>query len=79
MTTNLILTLQVAVLNARLTPQEALRAVTRGGAQAVGCPGGYDGRLRVGGPLCATYLDLDGPDRLFYELGAPARGARVRY
>lgn len=76
MSTNLHLALQLAVLGGRLTPQEALRAVTRGGAAALGGatgPLGWDGALRVGGRFVATALAVDGPDRLFYELGAPPR------
>jgi imidazolonepropionase len=73
MSSNLMLAAQLAVLGAKLTPAEAFRAITQGGARALRCPDGYDGRLRVGGPLCATLFDVDGPDALFYELGAPPR------
>ena len=75
MTTNLPLAMQLAVLGGRLSAQESLRAATRGGALALACPGGYDGRLRVGGPFVATLLELDHPDGLFYELGAPPRAS----
>ncbi len=75
MTTNLPLAMQLAVLGGRLSAQESLRAATRGAALALDCPGGYDGRLRVGGPFVATLLDLDHPDALFYELGAPPRAS----
>ncbi|MEY3015630.1 MAG: hypothetical protein RIT45_4365 [Pseudomonadota bacterium] len=73
MSTNLLLAGQMAVHGARLTPAEALRAMTRGGARALADPGGYDGRLRVGGRFVATALAASSPDALFYELGAPPR------
>lgn len=73
MSTNLLLAAQMAVFGGRLTPAEAVRAITRGGALALGCPGGYDGRLRVGGPFVATAFAVGAPDALFYELGAPPR------
>ncbi len=75
MTTSLPLAMQLAVLGGRLSAQESLRAATRGGALALDCPGGYDGRLRVGGPFVATLLDIEHPDTLFYELGAPPRAS----
>lgn len=77
MSTNLQLAMQLAVHGARLTPAEAVRAVTRGGALALGCPDGYDGRLRVGGPFCATALAVESPDALCYELGAPPRALEL--
>lgn len=80
MSANLHLALQMAVLGGRLTPQEAMRAVTVGGAAALGGPAGplgWDGRLRVGGRFVATALAVDGPDRLFYELGGLPRGVEV--
>ncbi len=76
MSTNLHLAMQLAVLGGHLTPQEAMRGVTRGGAAALGGDAGplaWDGRLRIGGAFRATALAIDGPDRLFYELGAPPR------
>ena len=73
MTTNLPLAMQLAVLGGKLTAQESLRAVTRGGALALDCPGGYGGRLQISEPFVATLLDVDHPDALFYELGAPPR------
>lgn len=73
MTTNLPLAMQLAVLGGKLTAQESLRAATRGGALALASPGGYGGRLRVGEPFVATLLDVEHPDALFYELGAPPR------
>ncbi len=74
MTTNLPLAMQIAVLMAGLTPPEALRAVTRTAALAVGEAGGLTGRLAVGERFEATLLDVEHPDALFYELGAPPRG-----
>ncbi|MCB9738904.1 MAG: imidazolonepropionase [Deltaproteobacteria bacterium] len=73
MSTNLLLAAQMAVFGGRLTPAEVVRALTRGGARALGCPGGYDGRLRVGGPFVATAFAVATPDALLYELGAPPR------
>ncbi len=73
MTTNLPLAMQVAMLNGRLSPMECLRGVTSVAARAVGCPTGYDGVLRVGGPLIASLFQACHPDELFYELGAPPR------
>ncbi|MBI5608225.1 MAG: imidazolonepropionase [Deltaproteobacteria bacterium] len=77
MTTNLVLAMQMAVLGAKLSPQEALRGATRCAALALREPGGYRGRLAVGEPFVATVLDLDGVDRLFYELGQGPRASRV--
>lgn len=77
MTTNLVLAMQMAVLGARLTPPEALRGATRNAAQALGEPGGYQGRLAVGEPFVATLLDLQSADQLFYELGQPPRGCEL--
>ncbi|HAN30283.1 MAG TPA: imidazolonepropionase [Myxococcales bacterium] len=76
MSTNLHLALQLSVLRGGLTPQEAIRAVTRGAAQALGGAQGalgWDGSLDIGGPFIATVFDLNHPDQLFYELGAPPR------
>jgi imidazolonepropionase len=75
MSTNLVLAMQVAMLCGRLSPQECLRATTRCAALALRCPGHYDGRLRVGGPFVATLLDIEHPDDLFYQLGAPPRAS----
>ncbi len=75
MTTNLVLAMQMAVLGAKLSPQEALRGATRCAALALREPGGYRGRLAVGEPFVATLLDLDGVERLFYELGQPPRAS----
>jgi len=72
-TTNLPLAMHFAVMNAGLTPQEALRAVTVGGARAIGNPFGYRGVLAAGEPFVATFLDVAHPDDLFYHLGAPPR------
>lgn len=77
MTTNLVLAMQMAVLGARLSPQEALRGATRCAALALREPGGYRGRLAVGEPFVATVLDLDGVDQLFYELGQGPRASRL--
>ncbi len=77
MSTNLMLAAQLGVFGGRLTPAEALRAVTRGGALALGCPGGVDGALRVGGPACLCAFEVEHPDALFYELGAPPRAQAV--
>ena len=77
MSTNLPLAMQVAMLNGRLSPQECVRAVTTTAARAVGCPDGYDGTLRVGGPFVATLMDATHPDALFYELAAPPRGRPI--
>lgn len=77
MSTNLPLAMQLAMLGGRLSPQECLRATTRCGALALACPGGYDGRLRVGGPLVASLFELEHPDGLFYQLGAPPRASRA--
>ncbi len=77
MTTNLVLAMQMAVLGAKLSPQEVLRGVTRCAALALREPGGYTGRLKVGEPFVATTLDLDGVDRLFYELGVGPRASQV--
>lgn len=73
MSSNLMLAAQMGVFGGKLTPAEALRAITRGGARALGCPDGYDGTLQVGGPFCASAFEVEGPDALFYELGAPPR------
>jgi len=70
-TTNLPLAMHLAVMNAGLTPQEAIRAVTSGGARAIGNPFGYRGPLAMGEPFVATFLDVAHPDDLFYNLGAP--------
>ncbi len=74
MTTNLTLAIQMAVLLTKLTPAEAVRAVTRSAAQALGCPSGYRGRVAVGEPFLPTVLDLPRIDQLFYQLGRPACG-----
>ena len=74
MTTNLTLAVQMAVLLTKLTPAEAIRAVTRSAAQALGCPNGYRGRIAVGEPFLPTVLDLPRIDHLFYQLGRPACG-----
>ncbi len=71
MTTNLLLAMQMAVLMGRLTPQEALRGVTRNAALALGEPGGWRGRVAVGEPFEATAFALGRPDELFYRLGLP--------
>jgi len=71
MTTNLPLAMQLSVLMGRLTPPEALRAVTRNAALALGEPDGWRGRIAVGEPFCATSFDLQRPDELFYRLGLP--------
>ena len=73
MSSNLMLAAQMGVFGGKLTPAEAFRAITRGGARALGDLDGYDGTLRVGGPFCATAFEVEGPDALFYELGAPPR------
>ncbi len=73
MTTNLPLALQIAVLEAALSPQEAIRAVTRCGALAVAEPAGFCGRIAVGERFLGTAFDIAHPDALFYELGAPPR------
>lgn len=73
MTTNLPLAMQVAVLQGRLTPPEALRAVTRVAALALAQPDGLTGRIAVGERFDATLLDVEHPDALFYQLGAPPR------
>lgn len=77
MTTNLVLAMQHAVLAARLTPQEALRATTRCGALALSEPDGYRGRIAVGEPFVATLLDLPDADHLFYQLGQPPRASEL--
>jgi hypothetical protein len=69
--------MQHAVLGARLTPQEALRATTRCAALALGEPGGYRGRIAVGEPFVATLLDLPDIDHLFYQLGQPPRASEL--
>ena len=74
MTANLPLAMQIAVLQGRLTPPEALRAVTRNGALALAEVDGLTGRIAVGARFDATLLDVDHPDALFYQLGAPPRG-----
>ena len=71
MTTNLPLAMQLAVLMGRLTPPEALRAVTRNAALALGEVAGLTGRIAVGERFDATLLDVDHPDALFYEFAAP--------
>lgn len=76
MSSNLMLAAQMAVFGGKLTPAEAFRAITRGGAKALGIPDGVDGTLRVGGPFCASAFEVAGPDALFYELGAPPRAWR---
>ena len=81
MSANLHLAMQMAVLGGHMTPQEAVRGVTVGGAAALGGavgPLGWDGRLCVGAPFLATALAIDGPDRLFYELGAPPRAVPLQ-
>ena len=75
MTTNLPLAMQMAVLGGRLTPQEALRAVTRCAALALGEPGGIMGRLQVGDRFVATLFDLEAPDDLFYHFGSPPQAS----
>jgi imidazolonepropionase len=75
MTTNLPLAMQMAVLGGRLTPQEALRAVTRCGALALGEPHGIMGRLVVGDRFVATLFDLEQPDDLFYHFGSPPQAS----
>jgi len=91
MSTNLHLALQMAVLGGGLTPQEALRGVTVGGAAALagvalrgapalrghGGPIAWDGRLRLGGEFRVTALRIPSPDQLFYELGAPPRAVSL--
>lgn len=72
-TTSLTLLLQLAVLLGRLTPAEAIRAVTRGGALALGCPNGYTGRFAVDEPFVATVLEMPRIDDLFYHFGEPAQ------
>ena len=74
MTTNLPLALQIAVLQGKLTPPEALRAVTRGAALAIAQADGLTGRIAVGERFDATLLNADHPDALTYQLGAPPRG-----
>ncbi|MCO4760099.1 MAG: imidazolonepropionase [Myxococcales bacterium] len=81
MSTNLHLAMQMAVLGGHLTPQEAVRAVTLGGAAALGGktgPLGWSGALVVGEPCHLTALSIGGPDRLFYELGSPPRAVPIR-
>lgn len=73
MTTNLPLAMQMAVLVGRLTPPEAVRAVTRTAALALAEAEGLTGRIAVGERFDATLLDVDHPDALFYQLGAPPR------
>jgi imidazolonepropionase len=75
MTTNLPLAMQMAVLGGRLTPQEALRAVTRCGALALGEPHGIMGRLVVGDRFVATLFDLEQPGDLFYHFGSPPQAS----
>ncbi len=70
-TTNLPLAMQMAVLAGRLTAQEALRAVTRCAALALGEPDGFAGRLQVGEPFVATAFDMETPDDLFYQFASP--------
>lgn len=77
MTCNLTLAMQMAVLGGRLTPPEALRAVTRGGALALGEPAGYTGRIAVSLPFVASVFDVDGPDGLFYQLGQPPKSSAI--
>ncbi len=77
MTCNLLLAMQMAVLGGRLTPPEALRAVTRGGAQALAEPAGYTGRIAVGAPFVASVFDVDGPDGLFYQLGQMPKASAI--
>jgi imidazolonepropionase len=73
MTTNLPFALQMAVLGNRLSPPEALRAATVGGAKALAHPAGFTGCIEAGKPFLASVFSCDGPDRLFYELAAPPR------
>ncbi len=73
MTTNLPLALQVAVLMGRLTPPEALRAVTRTAALALAEPDGLTGRIAVGERFDATLLAASHPDELTYHFAAPPR------
>jgi imidazolonepropionase len=77
MTTNLPLAMQMAVLGGGLTPQEALRAVTRGAALALAEPYGYTGRLQVGDPFIASLFDLETPDDLFYHFGSPPNASSL--
>jgi imidazolonepropionase len=73
MTSNLPLALQMAVLQGRLTPPEALRAVTRVAALAIAQADGLTGRIAVGERFDATLLNVGHPDALTYQLGAPPR------
>ena len=77
MTTNLPLAMQLAVLQGRLTPPEAVRSVTRNAALALGEPGGVRGTIAEGAPWCATLLDLAHPDELFYALASPPRASGI--
>ncbi len=77
MTTNPMRVLELGVFACGLSPPEALRAMTVGGAAALHAPGGYRGRLVAGEPFIATVLDLDHPDDLVYPLGAPPRGIEL--
>lgn len=73
MTANLPLAMQMAVLMARLTPPEALRAVTRCAALALAEVDGLTGRIAVGERFDATLLDATHPDALFYQFASPPR------
>lgn len=77
MTCNLLLAMQMAVLGGRLTPPEAMRAVTRGAALALAEPSGYTGRIAVGEPFLASVFDVDGPDSLFYQLGQMPKASSI--
>lgn len=77
MTTNLPLAMQMAVLLGKLTPQEALRAVTRNAALALAEPRGLTGRIAPGEPFLPSLFDWTHPAQLFYEFGAPPRALRM--
>ncbi|MCI4656753.1 imidazolonepropionase [Cryobacterium zhongshanensis] len=76
-TTSMQFCIATAVLQMHLTVEEAVRAATRGGAQALGRDSGADavGSLRVGGRADLQVLDAPSISHIAYRPGVPLTAA----
>ena len=69
-TSNLLLAMTAACSQMRLSPAEALRAATAGGAAALRLPAGH-GTLAAGAPADLALWDAPSVDHLPYRVGTP--------
>jgi imidazolonepropionase len=74
---SMLLTLNMACVLFRLTPEEALAGVTRHGARALGMSATH-GTLEIGKQADLALWDVDTPAQLAYAMGANPCVGRVR-